>query len=308
MRESRAMPVPDGLDGMRVDAGLARLLGLSRTVAASLADDGDVTVDGAAVGKSHKLRAGTWLDVTLPEPEQPLRVEPTPVEDLQVLYHDSDIIVVDKPPGVAAHPSQGWTGPTVVGALAAAGFRISTSGAAERQGIVSRLDVGTSGVMVLAASEHAYTMLKRAFKERNVDKVYHAVVQGHLDPPVGTVDAPIGRHPGSDWRFAVTSRGKESVTRYETIEMFAAASLLDIDLETGRTHQIRVHFSALHHPCVGDPTYGADPKLAARLGLDRQWLHARSLSFAHPADGRRVEFTAPYPADLQHALDVLRES
>ncbi|MFM9378113.1 RluA family pseudouridine synthase [Gordonia sp. VNK21] len=306
-RESRSMPVPDGLDGLRVDAAVSRLLGLSRTVVAGLADAGDITVDGVPVGKSHKLAAGRWLDVTLPEPVRPLRVEPTPVEDLDVLYHDSDIIVVDKPPGVAAHPSQGWTGPTVVGALAAAGFRIATSGAAERQGIVSRLDVGTSGAMVLAASEHAYSVLKRAFKERTVDKVYHAVVQGHLDPPEGTIDAPIGRHPGSDWRFAVTSNGKESVTHYETLEMFAAASLLDIDLETGRTHQIRVHFSALHHPCVGDPTYGADPKLATRLGLDRQWLHARSLSFAHPADGRRVEFTAPYPADLEHALAVLRE-
>lgn len=307
MRESRAMPVPDGLDGMRVDAGVSRLLGVSRTVAAGLADAGDISVDGVAVAKSHKLVAGVWLDVTLPEPEQPLRVEPTPVENLNVIYHDSDIIVIDKPPGVAAHPSQGWTGPTVVGALAAAGFRISTSGAAERQGIVSRLDVGTSGAMVVAASEHAYTMLKRAFKQRQVDKVYHAVVQGHLDPPEGTIDAPIGRHPGSDWRFAVTSAGKESVTHYETVEMFAAASLLDIDLETGRTHQIRVHFSALHHPCVGDPTYGADPKLAARLGLDRQWLHARTLAFAHPADGHRVQFTAPYPDDLTRSLDILRE-
>lgn len=307
MRESRAMPVPDGLHGLRVDAGVSRLLGLSRTVAAGLADAGDVTVDGVAVPKSHKLAAGTWLDVVLPAPAEPLRVEPTPVEDLEVIYHDSDIIVVDKPPGVAAHPSQGWTGPTVIGALAAAGFRISTSGPAERKGIVHRLDVGTSGVMAVAASERAYTLLKRAFKQRTVEKVYHAVVQGHLDPPEGTIDAPIGRHPGSDWRFAVTSNGKESVTHYETLEMFAAATLLDVHLETGRTHQIRVHLSALHHPCVGDPTYGADPTMAARLRLDRQWLHARSLSFAHPADGRRVQYTAPYPADLQHALDVLRD-
>ena len=308
MRESRAMPVPDGLDGMRVDAGVARLLGVSRTVAAGLAEDGNISVDGAAVGKSHKLAAGTWLDVTLPEPERPLRVEPTPVEDLEVIYHDSDIIVVDKPPGVAAHPSQGWTGPTVVGALAAAGFRISTSGAAERQGVVSRLDVGTSGVMVLAASEHAYTVLKRAFKQRTVEKIYHTVVQGHLDPPEGTIDAPIGRHPGSDWRFAVTERGRESVTHYDTLEMFAAASLLDVHLETGRTHQIRVHFAALHHPCCGDPTYGSDPVLAKKLGLDRQWLHARSLAFAHPADGRRVQFTAPYPEDLSRSLEILRDA
>ncbi|ALG85131.1 RluA family pseudouridine synthase [Gordonia phthalatica] len=307
MRDSRAMPVPDGLHGMRIDAGVSRMLGLSRNVVAGLADAGDITVDGVAVGKSHKLVAGTWLDVTLPEPEQPLTIEPTPVEDLEVIYHDSDIIVVDKPAGVAAHPSLGWTGPTVVGALAAAGFRISTSGAQERQGIVHRLDAGTSGVMAVAASERAYTLLKRAFKQRTVDKRYHALVQGHLDPSSGTIDAPIGRHPGGDWRFAVTANGRASVTHYDTVEMFASASLLDVHLETGRTHQIRVHFSALHHPCCGDPTYGADPKLAARLGLDRQWLHARMLAFAHPADGRRVEFTAEYPADLQHAIDVLRE-
>ncbi|WP_132991538.1 RluA family pseudouridine synthase [Gordonia zhaorongruii] len=307
MRDSRAMPVPDGLDGMRTDAGIARLLGLSRTVAAGLADDGDVTVDGRPVDKAHKLVAGAWLDILLPAPERPLTIEPTPVDDLDVVYHDSDIVVVDKPPGVAAHPSQGWTGPTVIGALAAAGFRISTSGAQERQGIVHRLDVGTSGLMVVAASERAYTLLKRAFKYRTVEKVYHALVQGHLDPPVGTIEAPIGRHPGSDWRFAVTSNGKESTTHYETLEMFASASLLDVHLETGRTHQIRVHLSALHHPCAGDPTYGADPALATRLGLDRQWLHARSLAFAHPADGRRVQFTTEYPADLQRALDVLRD-
>ena len=307
MRESRSMPIPDGLAGMRTDAGVSRLLGLSRNVVAGLADAGDITVDGVAVDKAHKLVAGAWLDVTLPEPERPLTIEPTPVEDLDVIYHDSDIVVVNKPPGVAAHPSQGWTGPTVIGALAAAGFRISTSGAQERQGIVHRLDVGTSGIMVVAASERAYTLLKRAFKYRTVEKVYHAVVQGHLDPPVGTIEAPIGRHPGSDWRFAVTANGKPSTTHYETLEMFAAASLLDVHLETGRTHQIRVHFSALHHPCAGDPTYGADPKLAARLGLDRQWLHARSLAFAHPADGRRVQFTTDYPDDLQHAIDVLRD-
>ncbi|MFW0787106.1 RluA family pseudouridine synthase [Gordonia sp. CPCC 206044] len=307
MRESRSMPVPDGLDGMRLDAGVARILGLSRTVAATLAEDGDVTIDGVAVGKSHKLTAGSWLDVTLPEPEQPLRIEPTPVEGMDIIYHDSDIIVVDKPVGVAAHPSQGWTGPTVVGALDAAGYRISTSGAAERQGIVSRLDVGTSGVMVVAVSERAYSLLKRAFRDREVDKGYHALVQGHLDPPEGTIDAPIGRHPGSDWKFAVTAKGKPSVTHYDTLEMFASASLLGIHLETGRTHQIRVHFSALHHPCCGDLTYGADPVLARKLGLERQWLHARSLAFAHPADGRRVEFTSPYPADLQQALDRLRE-
>ncbi|HEV3362262.1 MAG TPA: RluA family pseudouridine synthase [Pseudonocardiaceae bacterium] len=294
---------------MRVDAGLARLLGLSRTVVAELAAAGDVLLDGRAAGKSDRLMAGSLLEITLPEPETPIAEAPAmPVEGLVVLYADDDIIVVDKPVGVAVHPSPGWTGPTVVGGLAAAGYRISTSGAAERQGVVHRLDVGTTGVMVVAASEHAYTVLKRAFKERTVDKRYHAVVQGHPDPSRGTIDAPIDRHPKHDYKFAVVNGGKPSVTHYETIEAFPTASLLDVHLETGRTHQIRVHFAALKHPCVGDITYGADPTQASRLGLTRQWLHARSLGFEHPADGQWVEFTSDYPADLQHALDLLRDA
>ena len=196
----------------------------------------------------------------------------------------------------------------MLGGLAAAGFRITTSGVHERQGIVHRLDVGTSGVMVVAISERAYTVLKRAFKQRTVDKRYHALVQGHLDPPSGTIDAPIGRHRGHEWKFAVSERGRHSITHYDTLEVHAAASLLDVHLETGRTHQIRVHFAALHHPCCGDLTYGADPTLAKRLGLQRQWLHARALAFAHPADGRRMEITSPYPQDLQDALDEVRGS
>ena len=215
--------------------------------------------------------------------------------------------MVDKPVGVAAHPSPGWTGPTVLGGLAALGVRVSTSGAAERQGIVHRLDVGTTGVMVVAKSEHAYSVLKRAFKERTVEKRYHAVVQGHPDPSRGTVDAPIDRHPKHDYKWAVVAGGRPSVTHYDTIEAFRAASLLDIRLETGRTHQIRVHMAALRHPCVGDIAYGADPVLAKRLRLERQWLHARELGFEHPADGRWVEFTSPYPADLARALDLLQE-
>ena len=303
---TRSMPVPEGLAGMRVDAGLARLLGLSRTVAATLAEDGGVDLDGASVGKSDRLVAGAWLEVRLPEPAAPLDNPPVDIEGMDILYADDDIVAVDKPAGVAAHASVGWTGPTVLGGLAAAGFRITTSGVPERKGIVQRLDVGTSGVMVVAISEHAYTVLKRAFKERTVEKRYSALVQGHPDPSSGTIDAPIGRHRSNDWKFAVSEGGRNSVTHYDTVEAFAAASLLDVHLETGRTHQIRVHFSALHHPCCGDMTYGADPTLAKRLGLERQWLHARQLAFAHPADGRRVEITSPYPADLQHALDVLR--
>ncbi|AYJ49981.1 RluA family pseudouridine synthase [Rhodococcus sp. P1Y] len=308
MRESRSMPVPDGLDGMRVDAGVSRLLGLSRTVVAALAEEGSVSVGGVAAGKSDRLSAGSWLEVVLPEPARELTIEAEPVDGMEILYADDDIVAVDKPVGVAAHASVGWTGPTVIGGLAAAGFRISTSGAHERQGIVHRLDVGTSGVMVVATSERAYTVLKRAFKQRTIEKRYHALVQGHPDPSSGTIDAPIARHGSNDWKFAVRADGKASVTHYDTIEAFQAASLLDVHLETGRTHQIRVHFSALRHPCCGDLTYGADPRLAERLGLERQWLHAKSLGFAHPSDGRWVEIESEYPADLKHALEVLRSA
>jgi len=299
--------VPDGLDGMRVDAGLAKLLGLSRTVVAALAESGEVSLDGRPAGKSDRLVAGAWLEVTLPEPDRPIEIEPVAVAGMKILHEDDDIIVVDKPVGVAAHPSPGWTGPTVVGGLAAAGLRVSTSGAAERQGVVHRLDVGTTGVMVVAKSEHAYTVLKRAFKERTVDKGYHALVQGHPDPSSGTIDAPIDRHPRHDYKWAVVASGRPSVTHYEVLEAFRAASLVDIRLETGRTHQIRVHFAALRHPCVGDLTYGADPVLAKHLHMTRQWLHARRLAFDHPADGRRVEFVSEYPDDLRAALETLAE-
>lgn len=309
MSDVRRLPVPDGLEGLRLDAGLSRLLGLSRTVVATLAADGRVTLDGTAAGKSDRLTAGSWLEVELPDPERPTAIA-APVEvvaGLTVLHADGDIVVVDKPVGVAAHPSPGWTGPTVTAGLAALGHGVTTSGAAERQGIVHRLDAGTTGVMVVATSENAYTALKRAFKERTVDKRYHAVCQGHPDPSSGTIDAPIDRHPRHDFRFAVVAGGRPSVTHYDTVEAFRAASLLDIHLETGRTHQIRVHLAALRHPLVGDLMYGADPVLAARTCLTRQWLHARALGFAHPADGRWVEFTSSYPDDLEQALDRLRD-
>ncbi|HEY3629852.1 MAG TPA: RluA family pseudouridine synthase [Jatrophihabitantaceae bacterium] len=305
MTAPRLVPVPDGLDGLRLDAALARLFGVSRTVAARLIDDGAVLVDGTPPPRSAKVHGGALLEVTLPAPES-APPEPEPVDGLAVLYDDDDIVVIDKPIGVAVHPSPGWTGPTVVAGLAAMGYRIATSGAAERQGVVHRLDAGTTGVMVVAKSEHAYSVLKRAFKERTVDKRYAALVQGHPDPSRGTVDAPIDRHPSSDYKFAVVAGGRPSVTHYETVEAFRAASLLDVKLETGRTHQIRVHMAAIRHPCVGDLTYGADPVLAKRLGLTRQWLHARELGFDHPGTGEWVTFTSPFPADLQHALDVLR--
>ncbi|WBB67287.1 RluA family pseudouridine synthase [Micromonospora sp. WMMD812] len=305
--DQRSLPVPDGLDGMRLDQAVARLFGLSRTAAAALVDAGDALVDGTVRANSHKVKAGSWLEVTLPAPAAAPVVVPQAVPGLRVVHADDDIVVVDKPVGVAAHPSPGWTGPTVIGALAAIGHRISTSGAAERQGVVHRLDVGTTGIMVVAKSEQAYSALKRAFKYREVEKRYHAVVQGHLDPLSGTIDAPIDRHPTHDYRWAVVSGGKPSITHYDTLEAFPAASLVDVRLETGRTHQIRVHFSTLRHPCVGDLTYGADPTLSARLKLDRQWLHARELSFTHPRTGDEVRFVSDYPDDLERALRILRD-
>ena len=305
--ETRSLPVPDGLAGERVDAGLARMLGFSRTQAAEIAESGGVLLDGVRLGKSDRLRADAWLEVTWESRTGPV-IEPVVLADLGIVHDDDDIVVIDKPVGVAAHPSIGWDGPTVLGALAGAGYRISTSGAAERAGIVHRLDAGTSGLMVVAKSERAYSELKRAFHDREVTKIYHAVVQGHPDPLTGTIDAPIGRHPGAGWRFAVTADGKPSVTHYETIEAFPSASLLEIHLETGRTHQIRVHMAAQRHPCAGDAMYGADPTLSARLGLERQWLHAMRLGFRHPATGDPVEFSSTYPADLQHALDVLGDA
>ena len=305
----RLLPVPDGLEGERVDVALTRMLGLSRTKAAALLDAGLVSLDGKALAKSDRLVAGWTLQVD-PDALEPVSSadEPAaPVPGMRILYDDDDCVVVDKPVGVAAHASPGWTGPTVVGGLAAAGYRISTSGAAERTGIVHRLDVGTSGVMVVAKSERAYTSLKRQFKDRTVDKIYHAVVQGQLDPLRGTIDAPIDRHPHHDYRFAVVSGGKPSITHYDTLEAFPHASLLEVHLETGRTHQIRVHLSAVRHPCVGDPLYGSDPGLARRLGLTRQWLHAVRLGFEHPSSGDRIEVASAYPADLATALDRLRE-
>jgi 23S rRNA pseudouridine1911/1915/1917 synthase len=303
---SRSLPVPDGLDGLRLDVAVSRLFGLSRTSAAELVDGGAVTLDGRDARKSDRVSGGAWLEVELPGAPEPA-APPAAVPGLTVVYEDDDIVVVDKPVGVAAHPSPGWSGPTVVGGLAAAGHRVATSGAAERQGVVHRLDVGTTGLMVVAKSERAYSVLKQAFRDRIVEKVYAALVQGHPDPSRGTIDAPIDRHPTHDYRWAVVAEGKPSVTHYETVEAFRAASLLAVRLETGRTHQIRVHMSAVRHPCVGDLMYGADPTLASRLGLDRQWLHATRLAFAHPDDGRPMSFDSPPPADLQTALDQLAD-
>jgi 23S rRNA pseudouridine1911/1915/1917 synthase len=306
LTEERLIQVPEGLSGLRADAGIAKLLGLSRSSVAGMIEAGLVLQDDLVIGKSASLVENAWLKISLPAPKAPLALVAELVPDLKVIYQDEDIVVVDKPQGVAAHPSVGWDGPSVGGALLAMGIEMSTSGVAERQGIVSRLDVGTSGLMVLTKTEIAYSRMKQAFRDRVVDKTYHALVQGHPDPSSGTIDAPIGRHPKHEYKFTVAQDGKPSVTHYSTLEAFTAASLLEIELETGRTHQIRVHFSAFKHPLVGDTLYGCDPKLATKLGMERQWLHAMKLGFIHPTKGEYVSFESSYPEDLESALAILR--
>jgi 23S rRNA pseudouridine1911/1915/1917 synthase len=306
MSEHRVLLVPEGLDGDRVDVAVARMLGLSRSKITDLIDAGDVLLDAQPVAKADRVQAGAMLEVRLPDPSAEPMIVPQAVEGVDVVFDDDHIVVIDKPVGVAAHPSLGWSGPSVLGHLAGAGFRISTSGVPERQGIVQRLDVGTTGLMVIAKSETAYSILKRAFRSRAVDKTYHALVQGHPDPFAGTIEAPIGRHPGADYKMAVIAGGRPSVTHYETLEAFVGTTLLELNLETGRTHQIRVHLAAIKHPCVGDLSYGADPVLAARMGLERQWLHAVRLGFDHPVTGEQLVFDSPYPSDLKQALDTAR--
>lgn len=306
-REIRNLSIPEGLNQERVDAALSRLLGLSRNVIVGLIEHGEISKDGKAVGKSDRVATGDQIEILLPAAKGEAKLVATPIDGLKIVYDDEYLIVIDKPVGIAAHPSPGWQGATVVGAIFAAGYQLATSGAAERQGVVHRLDVGTSGLMVVAKNEVAYSNLKDQFRDRTVSKVYHALVQGHMDPTVGTIDAPIDRHPREDYRFAVVANGKPSITHYKTLEVFPAVTLLEIELETGRTHQIRVHFSALHHPLVGDLTYGSDPALATRLGITRPWLHAKQLAFDHPASGERLSFNAEYPADLTRSLEVLSD-
>lgn len=305
--QSKFLQVPDAREGDRLDAGLAKILGISRTAAAELIASGGVTMDGKQIGKSHRLVAGELLEVTLLDKPASVALTAEDVPELRVVFEDEHIVVVDKPAGVVSHPSQGFVGPSVGGVLLSRGIELATSGAQERQGIVQRLDVGTSGLMVLAKGERAYSVLKQAFRDRTPKKTYHALVQGHPDPASGTIDTPIARSQKHDYKFTISQNGKPAVTHYEVKEMLPSAALVEVGLETGRTHQIRVHFFHFRHPLVGDPLYGSDPKLAAKLNLERQWLHAVKLGFAHPISGEWQEFSSEYPSDLEIALARLRD-
>ena len=301
-----SLVVDETQDGLRLDALLSVTFEISRTKVASDIDAGSVLVNNKLALKSHRVATG---DKVVYNPIIKEAINPADqVVNIPILFADEDVVVIDKPVGVAVHASPGWEGPTVTASIAALGHRISTGGAPERQGIVHRLDVGTSGVMVVAKSELAYESLKDQFRDRTVKKIYHALVQGHPDPSKGTIDAPIDRHPQENYKYAVVNGGKDSVTHYETIEAFAGASLLKIELETGRTHQIRVHMAAIKHPCVGDSMYGADPKLAGKLELHRQWLHATQLTFRHPKTGQDVTFNSAYPQDLTLSLTRIAEA
>ena len=304
-RELRQLIVPEGVAGERIDSALTRVLGLSRTSIVKLLEDGDITTDNRSMQKSDRVVAGQLIEVLMPALVNQEPIPLTPLEGLTIVYNDDEIVVIDKPVGCAAHPSPGWMGPTVVGALMAAGYTISTSGPAERAGIVHRLDAGTSGLMIIAKTEASYLKLKEMFRNHEVEKTYHALVQGHMDPATGTIDAPIDRHPKEDHRFAVVATGKESITHYEVIEFYRSVSLVKVELETGRTHQIRVHFSALGHPLVGDTTYGADPVLGKKMKMSRPRLHALELRFNHPTNGNPLVLAAPYPSDLQASLALL---
>ena len=295
--------VPEGLADCRADTGAARLFGISRSRVEQAANEGRLVMDGVPIHKSERLKAGAMLEVDIEE--RSVHIRPQLVEGMAIVYDDADLVVVDKPAGIAAHPSLGWDGPSVVEHLAAAGFQLCPAGPPERKGIVSRLDVGTSGLMVVAKSEMAYTVLKKAFSDRDVHKVYHALVQGYPSPEEGTIDAPIGHARTDEWKMAVDPSGRAAVTHYSTLQKLFKATLLRIKLETGRTHQIRVHMAAIRHPCVGDLLYGADPHLAKEVGLNRQWLHAVELGFTHPRSGDQMLFTSDYPPELQHCLVVL---
>ena len=304
-REKRAIQIDQAQDGQRVDTALAKVLELSRSVVADLLNAGEVLQGKKPLSKSDRVSAADRLTVLMPAIYDPLELKETPIDTLEIIYDDDDVVVVNKPVGCAAHASPGWMGPTVVGALLARGYRISTTGPQERQGIVQRLDAGTSGLMLLAKHERSYISMKNQFRNRSIEKVYRTLIQGHIDPVEGSIDAPIGRHPREDYRFAVVADGKASITHYELIEYYQGASLLKVVLETGRTHQIRVHFNALRHPLVGDLAYGGDPVLAARLELKRPWLHAMELSFNQPSSDQRITLNAPLPDDLTRALALL---
>ncbi len=285
--------------GERLDRFIARAAPeLSRSFVQRLIADGHVTVNGKPAKPSLKLTAGDGVEVILPPPTpSPVTAEDIP---LSILYEDDDLLVVDKPAGLTTHPAPGHGTGTLVNALLAHLPRLPESDNPARPGIVHRLDKDTSGLLIVAKTPPALARLSAQFKSRFVKKTYLALVTGRVTPEKGVIDAPIGRDPVHRQRMAVTYTGRPARTGYKVLRYLPGATLLEAYPETGRTHQIRVHFAAVGHPVVGDATYGTPSRL-----VGRQFLHAYRLSFRLPSSGKPVEFTAPLPPDLQEALKQL---
>lgn len=287
--------------GDRLDVALAALLAISRSQAVARIAAGAVTVDGEVVGKQHRLQAGARIAVHTPERTSTASTPPVP----PVRYQDEHLVVVAKPPGLVVHPGAGHRGDTLVDALLAAGFPLAPAAGAERPGIVHRLDRDTSGLLLVACTDLAYERLVAALAERSVHRRYLALAVGIPTEPRGRIEAPIGRERGSRTRFGVVAGGKPSVTRYRVLgtgatpdEAATPVALLACQLETGRTHQIRVHLTALGHPVVGDPTYQPRRVVARALGASRPLLHAASLRLRHPVSDEPLAFHEPAPDDL----------
>jgi len=306
--------VPSALDGERVDRVVAMLTGLPRSDVAGLVDSGAVRVDGVpATSRSRRVVTGEVVEVDIPEAQPPVAPDPDPTVDLDLVYVDDSVLVVDKPAGVVVHPGAGTPAATLVNGLLARFPEIAGVGDPERPGIVHRLDKGTSGLMVVARTADAYDSLVAQLSSRVVQRQYLALAWGHLEAPQGLVDAPVGRATRARTRMAVSAEGREARTLYTVLERFGTyratagevrlqVTLLECRLETGRTHQIRVHLSAIGHPVVGDARYGG---VRQSLPCPRPFLHAHRLSFEHPATAEQLSFDSPVPADLQDVLDRL---
>jgi 23S rRNA pseudouridine1911/1915/1917 synthase len=295
--------VPDSADGARIDRVLASLLTEPRTRSQARLDRGEVTVAGVSVSKSHRVHAGDTITVATPAPARPTgprRVPPVPVR-----YEDDHVAVVAKPADLVVHAGAGVTSGTLVDALRAMGMALAPGDDPDRPGIVHRLDRGTSGLLVIAKTEVALRDLRAQFDARTVSRRYWALVDGVPDVAEAVIDAPIARHPHDRTRFQTAPDGRPARSRYLVCEAFGAASRVEVRLETGRTHQVRVHMAALGHPVCGDRVYGASLRLARALGLVRPALHATHLAFAHPAGGARIALDEPLPDDLHTAVERL---
>lgn len=298
---SQPTQVPDDDAGSRLDVYVAKVMAVSRARAGSLVDDGLVSVNGIVQRKAYRVAAGDVLEVGVRE-----HVRPEPPTGVDVVFEDADVLVVTKPAGVVVHTAGGVREGTLVDALEAIGKVLAPRGGAGRPGIVHRLDRDVSGLLIVAKTDGAHEVLVAAMKARAIERRYLAVVAGTPPSDTGKIDAPIGRHPKHRTRMAVVPEGRSAVTWFTTLERFADASLLEVKLETGRTHQIRTHFASIGHPILGDQAYGRDPTLARRLALRRPFLHAYRLGFAHPVTGEAMAFESPLPLELAAVLDALR--